>query len=216
MLTAINEISGEQARATTNTKKSTHKLLDYVATYPNTTIRFYASDMILYVESDAAYLVQPNARSRLSGFFYLSNAQPPNIDPKPRRNGLFAIECKTIRNIVTSAAEAETTALFHNARTSIPLRNILISMGHLQPPTPIKTDNSTATSFVTSNIKQKRSKVWDMRLNWLRDKDKRMKEFKFYWDRGINNDADYHSKHHPPKHHLRERYKYVHVDGRTI
>ena len=86
-------------------------------------------------------------------------------------------------------------------------------MEHPQPPTPVKADNSTAITFVNTNIKQKRSKAWDMRLNWLQEREKRIKEFKFYWDRGINNDADYHTKHHPPKHHLRERYKYVHVDG---
>ena len=213
MLTAINDISGQQASATMNTKKATNKLLDYAATYPNTKIRYYASEMVLYVESDAAYLVQPNARSRVTGLFYLSNKSPNRPHPSPKRNGPLNIECKTIRNVVASAAEAETNGLFHNAREALPIRHILMDMGHPQPPTPIKTDNSTAISFVQSNIKQKRSKSWDMRLNWLRDREKTHKQFHFYWDKGINNDADYHTKHHAPKHHLRERYKYVHVDG---
>ena len=71
--------------------------------------------------------------------------------------------------MVTSAAEAEISALFHNAKTAIPLRRILIALGHPQPLTPIKVDNSTATSFVHNNITQKRSKSWDMRHHWLRD-----------------------------------------------
>ena len=169
--------------------------------------------MILYAESDAAYLVQPKARSRIAGYFYLSDRQPTTTIPSPPYNGPLLIECKTIRNVVASAAEAETNGLFHNAREAIPIRQTLIEMGHPQPPTPIKTDNSTAISFVSSNIKQKKSKSWDMQLNWLRDKRTIDKQFRFYWAPGTANAADYHTKHHPPKHHLQVRNKYVHVKG---
>ena len=33
--------------------------MDYVATYPKAYIRYYASKMILNIESDAAYLIAP-------------------------------------------------------------------------------------------------------------------------------------------------------------
>ena len=59
---------------------------------------------------------------------------------------------KTIKHVVTSVAEAEISALFHNAKTAIPIRRLLIALGHPQPPTPIKVDNSTANSFVNDNI----------------------------------------------------------------
>ena len=49
--------------------------MDYVYTYPNTFIRYYASDMVLHVDSDAAYLVAPRARSRVAGYFYMGNRQ---------------------------------------------------------------------------------------------------------------------------------------------
>ena len=81
MLTAINEISAIQSKPTQKTLQAITKLLDYASTYPNTTIRFYSSDMVLYAESDAAYLVQPNARSRVAGFFYLSSKHAPNTFP---------------------------------------------------------------------------------------------------------------------------------------
>ena len=210
MLTAINEISAVQSKPTEKTLQAVTKLLDYASTYPDTTIRFYASDMTLYAESDAAYLVQLNAKSRIAGLFYLSNKHLPNTFPSPARNGPILIICKTIRHVVASAAEAETAGLFYNARESIPIRQTLIAMGHPQPPTPIKTDNSTALSFVHANMKQKKSKSWDMRLNWLRDR-KEQSQFHYYWDKGSNNDADYHTKHHPPKHHLQQRHKYVYV-----
>ncbi len=44
-------------------------LLDYLNTYPNAKVRFYASNMKLHIDSDAAHLVAPQAKSRIEGFF---------------------------------------------------------------------------------------------------------------------------------------------------
>ena len=83
--------------------------MDYMATYPEATIRYHASDMCLYIDSDAAYLVLPKARSRGAGNFYLSNTPPTsNAKPEPVPNGPIHTECVTLRNVMTSAAEAET------------------------------------------------------------------------------------------------------------
>jgi hypothetical protein len=49
-------------------------------------------------------------------------------------------------------------------------RNCLIEMGHPQPPTPIRTDNTFARGIVTGTIKQKRSKAIDMGFYWLKDR----------------------------------------------
>ena len=67
------------------------QLLDYAATRPDAKIRFYASDMILYVDSDAAYLVLPNAKTRADGYYYLSNLTPAHKDPPI--NGAIWVEC---------------------------------------------------------------------------------------------------------------------------
>ena len=72
------------------------------------------------------------------------------------------MECKTLKHVVASAAEAEIAGIFHSAQTSIPIQRILRALGHTQPVTPIKTDNSTASGFIHDNIQQKRSKSWDM------------------------------------------------------
>ena len=134
--------------------------MDYANTYRNAKIRFYASDMILEVDSDAAYLVMPRARSRYAGYFRLLNdIKTPN---RSLHNGEILIECKTIRHVVLSSAEAETNGVFQNAKTAIALRRLLIALGHPQPPTTIRTDNSTTTGFVNNNIQMKRSKSWDM------------------------------------------------------
>ena len=83
--------------------------MDYAATYPNTKLRYFASDMILHIDSDAAYLVQDNARSRIAGYYILSPyPSPAPTIPKPAPNAPILVECKTLRSVVASAAEAET------------------------------------------------------------------------------------------------------------
>ncbi len=42
-------------------------LMDYLHTHHNAKIRYKASDMQLYVDSDAAYLVAPKEKSRIAG-----------------------------------------------------------------------------------------------------------------------------------------------------
>ena len=69
ILPALNSISSQQNAPTAKVKEKCLRLLDYVVTYPNPILRFYASDMILKAESDAAYLVLPKARSRAAGIF---------------------------------------------------------------------------------------------------------------------------------------------------
>ena len=75
-------------------------------------------------------------------------------------NGPVLIECRTLRSVVTSAAEAETHGVFHNAKQSLRIRHILEQMGHPQlSPTPICTDNSTSAGYVNLNMQMKRSKT---------------------------------------------------------
>jgi hypothetical protein len=109
---------------------------------------------------------------------------------------------------MSSAAEAETAGVFGNGQEIIAIRISLQALGHPQQATPLKTDNSTSHSFVHANIKQRRSKTWDMRWNWLRDKATH-EILRMYWARGEDNNADYFTKHHPPSHHLAMRPKYV-------
>ena len=103
----------------------------------------------------------------------------------------------------------KTGGLFHNSNNAIPLRRTLEELGHPQKATPIKTDNSTASGFCNRTIKQKRSKSWDMRYHWIRDKIEN-KTVVIYWAPGTQNLADYFTKHHSPIYHRRIRYKYLH------
>ena len=69
MLPALNtlSLSRKQSSPTEYTLKLCHRLLDYAATYLNTCLCFHASDMILNIHLDAAYLVATKARSRVAG-----------------------------------------------------------------------------------------------------------------------------------------------------
>jgi hypothetical protein len=70
-LVALSSIASEQTKATTATEARVAQLLDYLYTHKNATIRYVASDMVLNVHSDASYLSEPKARSRLGGTFIL-------------------------------------------------------------------------------------------------------------------------------------------------
>ena len=198
----MNDASITQAKPTELTKLDCQQMLDYAATCDNVCVRFKASDMALHADSDAAYLVLPNANSQVAGYFYLSDH--PNKDISPTLSGAILVECKGIKHVLSSSAEAETASLFHNAQIAIPMRHILDSIGHVQPATLLKTDNSTAHGFVHNNTHQKRSKSWDMRYHWLRENQTK-DVFRVFWDKGSNNHADYFTKHHPVKHHLEVR-----------
>ena len=130
----------------------------------------------------------------------------PTSSYKP--NGAVHILCHIMREVLSSAAEAELGALFHNGKEACPLRIALEELGHPQPATPMATDNNTASGIATDTVKQKRSKAIDMRFYWIRDR-VRQGQFQIYWSKGQTNRADYFSKHHPASHHQAIRSTYL-------
>ena len=215
LLIACNTIASQQAKPTENTLLAVTQLLDYCATHPNAVVRFTGSDMILWLHSDASYLSMPKARSRAGGFYYLSDHPPPTLGPDtppPRHNGAVNVLCQIMREVVSSAAEAELGSMFHNAKEACSIRIALEEMGHPQPATPLQTDNITAAGIANDTVKQKRSKAMDMRFYWLRDRVSQG-QFQIYWSKGAGNKADYFTKDHPPAHHQAIRSTYLHVAG---
>ena len=104
------------------------QFLDYLASNPNATIRFHASGMILFIHSDASYLLVIKARSRTSGVFSLSYPKPDAITSSQYTtilNGFIFIMCKILRNIMASAAESEYGALLLNGQAAVPIRETL-------------------------------------------------------------------------------------------
>jgi hypothetical protein len=140
ILMSLNDIATEQTKTTEKTQAATNQLLDYLATHPDATIRYQASDMTLHIHSDASYLSISHARSCIGGLFFLGN-KPPEHD---KLNGSILNVASVIKNMVASASESEVGACFHNAQSGAPLRVTLTELSHIQPLTPLLTDNSTA------------------------------------------------------------------------
>ena len=179
--------------------RAVEQLLNYVATYPNDGITYRASNMILAAHSDASYLSEPKSHSRAGAHIFVSKN-----DPVPRPNGPILTISTTIKFVMASAAKAELSALYLAAQEMVPLRNTLVEMGWPQPKLPIQTDNSTAVGFTNDTIITRQIKMLCMRLHWLCCR-KAQGQFKFYWDKGSNNLAGYHTKHHPPAYHVARR-----------
>ena len=71
---------------------------------------------------------------------------------------------------MASAAESEIGGLFMNSQEAVPEMTTLIELGHPQPPTPLKTDNSTSDGILNGTVKQKLSKALVMKFYWLKDR----------------------------------------------
>ena len=116
--------------------------------------------MILTIDGDAAYQVVAKSRSRAFGYHYLRK-----LDGK-LFNGAIFILAKIIKSVMQSAAEAEAECggLYMNAKEAVPMRVILEELGHPQPATPMRTDNSTADGIRNKTVNQKQSKSMDMQF----------------------------------------------------
>jgi hypothetical protein len=112
--------------------------------------------MILHIHSDSSYLSVSNARSRLGGLFFCGDKSPQ----QDKLNGSILNVASVIKNVVASTAESEVGACFHNTQSGAPLRVTLAEVGHIHPPTPIRTDNSATFGILNETIKKKDKRQW--------------------------------------------------------
>ena len=103
--------------------------------------------MVPVVHSYALYFSKPKPYSRAGEIFHLSSDSPILANNRAVLNITHLIKV-----VMSSAAEAEMGAIFHNAREAIPTQNALIEMVHPQGKTPLQTDNSTAYGVVNNNM----------------------------------------------------------------
>jgi hypothetical protein len=92
----LNDIATEHNKAIEKTHAAANQMLDYLATHPDATIRYHASDMVLHIHSDASYLSVYNARSRLGSLFFLGNKSPE----QDTLNGSILNVAAVIKNVV--------------------------------------------------------------------------------------------------------------------
>ena len=134
---------------------------------------------------------------------------PKDGDPI-KLNGIFHTLCSILRFVVASAAEAKLGALFLNCQEGTIFKTTLEDLlEHPQPKIPVHCDNVTVVGIVNNSIKQQRLQAIDMRYFWTCEKDAQ-NVYSFKWHPGMENLADYQSKHHPGAHHTAVRPYYLH------
>jgi hypothetical protein len=110
--------------------------------------------------------------------------ETPPKTTKKLTNGAILIISKVLKHVMSFTAEAEIGAVFINAKEGAVLRTTLEELGHQQSPTPMGTNNTTATGYINDTIKQKRTKAMDMRFYWIKDRVKQA-NLKFIGDQVI-------------------------------
>jgi hypothetical protein len=209
LLTACSKVSSQQSRPTAKVVDAAARLLRFAAKRPTSTIVFHRSDMRLIIHSDASYLSESDARSRVGGMSYLGSHANPDLI-----NGAIHCRSSILNCVVASAAEAEYGGLFTNGQDGEGQRNTLHDLGYPQESTLLVTDNSCASSVANSSCTQRKSKAMDMRWHWIRDR-VRQHHFQVQWQPGHRNLADLFTKDHPTPHILALRPFYV-VDQSSI
>jgi hypothetical protein len=180
LLIAPSAIPARQDKTTIATEQAVDLLLDYVASYPNDSIVYCASNMILCAHADASFLNESNSCSRVGACIYLLED-----DPFSHFNGAILSIAQIIKFIMASATKSELAA-FIMACEMIPHRQTLITMGWPQPKIPIQTDNSTAAGVTNNTIVPRRSKMMIMQF-WCLHCRASQDQFRYYWDAGAKN-----------------------------
>jgi hypothetical protein len=81
MLHILSNLAAAQTKGSKNTTIQMVHFLNYCTTYPTATLHYQASDMVLHIYSDAAYLTEPEACRPAGGHHYLGN-----LPGKPQRS----------------------------------------------------------------------------------------------------------------------------------
>ena len=189
-------------------------LLNFCVNNCNPKFRYYASNMQLCGHTDISYLSVSKVRAFAAAYFYLSIEygtllRPDHESKTPTRpNGAVHVMLKVMRQVLSSAMEAEVGATFYGCQDAVPLRNTLDNLGHVQGETLIITDNECCEGILNETVKQRRLKAMDMRFYWVKFRITQG-QFKLLWQSGQENLADYFTKIHDKVHHKITRPFYV-------
>jgi hypothetical protein len=133
LLVPLRALASQFSTATATTINAVSHLLDYCSTHPESSIRYFASDMQLKTHSDASYLSEPKSKSRIGRYFYLGNKA--NFPNKTLSNGTILCHTAVLTHVVSSVAEAGFGALFVNAKEGTVTRTTLAEISHNQDTT---------------------------------------------------------------------------------
>ena len=127
-------------------------MLDYLATDPDATITFHASDMVLNIHSEAYHPSTKNTNSSTSGHFLLGSL-PKDGEPITPTGEIFTL-FTILKFVASSAAYAELGALLMNVKEGLTIRLKLEELSNPQPTTPNHCENYTAAGISNGTIKK--------------------------------------------------------------
>jgi hypothetical protein len=81
LLIPLSALALQLSTDTATTIKAVSHLLDYCSTHLESTIQYFDSDMQLKIHSDALYLSEPKAKSRIGSYFYLGGKYDSRMKP---------------------------------------------------------------------------------------------------------------------------------------
>ena len=164
--------------------------------------------MRLLIHPDALFLVEWDAKINYGGYFYLGWNQ--NDDEPQKINGAVDVNASLLPLVTISVAEAELGGTFYNEKKGKILRLTLEEMGWKQVPTTIFVNNNTTSGICNSTIKRQRSQAMNGQYLWLINQ-VIFNTYRIKWAPGLENMADYFTKHFAATHHRNVHPFYVHM-----
>ena len=158
LLPALSSLASQQANLTEMVMGLGKQFLDFMATQEEAILTYRASDnMVLAIHSSALYLSLPKACSQAGGHMFMAGK-----DGIPFNNGAVLNISQIIWAVMSSAAEAELSALFINAKTAVLMQQTLTKLGHPQPQHghQCKQTRQQHTHYSPSKNYQKHSRPW--------------------------------------------------------
>jgi hypothetical protein len=124
LLPALSDLASQQANPMEQMMALCKQFLDYMASQDKAVLTYKASDMVLAVHSNAFYLSEPNARSRMGGHMFMAGR-----DDIPTNNGVILNILQILRAVMSSAMEAELGTLFTKTKTAVSMHHTLKELG---------------------------------------------------------------------------------------
>jgi hypothetical protein len=69
----MNRGATSEANPTEKTLAAANMFLNYAATHPEAKLQYTASDMVLHIDTDAAFLVQPRTKSQVAEYYFMGS-----------------------------------------------------------------------------------------------------------------------------------------------
>ena len=205
ILPAVSILATKQSAPTITDRAAAEIIMDYAYTYQDVSVDFHKSDMQATADSDATYLSEANASSRVAGLHYFGNLKS---NPHQFVNGNVEVLCKQTLTKMTSACNSEYAGLFENSNKIIANRNLAEELGHHQEPSIIRTDNKCSHDICHRSCKMNKTKSMDMRYHVTRERQD-TGIIDVQWGPGVLNNADLFTKIQPVKVIKEKRNMYV-------